>query len=215
MFWEVWRPTSFLRCIIHPPRDPCGGLPMTSCSDSPAERKIICSMSSFSASVTTHVPKIAAGLSQRILPEGTPVSLISVEDWSSKTAENGGPIAFMLASDIQVDGVIVAPIGSKAWGHASFAGGDGKAMQVGLDSVRLKVGDTDVPLRSTPLRDGGARIGVSSPRKLRQDRHRAVRGRECHALRRHGERRSICAGRRVPDPDNELPFLLHTFRLGG
>ena len=115
-------------------------------------------MSSFSASFTTHVPKIAAGLSQRILPEGTPVSLISVEDWSSKTAENGGPIAFMLASDIQVDGVIVAPIGSKAWGHASFAGGDGKAMQVGLEHVRLKVGDTDVPLRSTPLRDGGGAL---------------------------------------------------------
>jgi len=104
---------------------------------------------------TSHGPKIAAGLSQRILPEGTPVSLISVEDWSSKTAENGGPIAFMLASDLQVDGVIVAPIGSKAWGHASFTGGDGKAMQVELDQVRLQVGDTDVPLRSTPLRDRG------------------------------------------------------------
>ena len=36
---------------------------------------------------TTHVPKIAAGLIQRILPDGTPVSLISVEDWTSgKTA---------------------------------------------------------------------------------------------------------------------------------
>jgi hypothetical protein len=107
---------------------------------------------------TTHVPKIAAGLSQRILPEGTPVSLISIEDWTSKTAQSGGPMAFMLAGDIQVDGVIIAPIGSKAWGHASFAGGDGQAMQVGLDQVRLKVGDTDVPLRSTPLRDGGGAL---------------------------------------------------------
>jgi hypothetical protein len=75
------------------------------------------------------VPKIAAGLYPRILPEGTPVSLISVEDWSSKTAENGELIAFMLAGDVQVDGVTVAPIGSKAWGQASF-GGDGKAMQL-------------------------------------------------------------------------------------
>jgi len=56
---------------------------------------------------------IAAGLSERILPEGTPGPLISVEDWSSKTVENGGPIAFMLARDLQVDGVIVAPIASK------------------------------------------------------------------------------------------------------
>ncbi|HTB13426.1 MAG TPA: hypothetical protein VK752_17715 [Bryobacteraceae bacterium] len=107
---------------------------------------------------TTHVPKIAARLSQRILPEGTPVSLISVEDWSSKTVENGGPIAFMLAGDLQVDGVIVAPIGSKAWGRASFTGADGQVMQVGLDQVRLKIRDTDVPLTSTPLRDGGAAL---------------------------------------------------------
>jgi len=109
--------------------------------------------------VTTHVPKTVAGLSPRIVPEGTPVSLISMEDWSSKTAEDSGPIAFMLASDIEVDGVVVAPIGSKAWGHSSFAGvpgGDAKAIEVGLDQVRLKVEDTDVPLRSTPLRDGAA-----------------------------------------------------------
>ena len=66
------------------------------------------------------MPKIAAGLIQRILPDGTPVSLISVEDWTSKTAESGGPVTFMLAKDVQVDGVVVAPIGSKAWGHASF-----------------------------------------------------------------------------------------------
>lgn len=108
--------------------------------------------------VTTHVPKMAAGLSPRILREGTPVSLISVDDWSTKTAENGGPIAFMLASDLQADGVIVAAIGSKAWGQASFASGsrgDGTAVHIGLEGVRLKVGATDVPLRSTPTRDGG------------------------------------------------------------
>jgi hypothetical protein len=29
-------------------------------------------------------------------------------------------------------------------------------MQVGLDNVRLKIGDTSVPLRRTPLKDGGA-----------------------------------------------------------
>ena len=107
---------------------------------------------------TTHVPKIAAGLIQRILPDGTPVSLISVEDWTSKAAESGGPVAFMLAKDIQVDGVIVAPIGSKAWGHASFTGGDDKTIQVGLDNVRLRIGDKDVPLRRTPLKDGGAAL---------------------------------------------------------
>ncbi len=108
--------------------------------------------------LTDHPPKLAVGLGQAIVREGTPVSLISVEDWSSKMAENGGPITFMLVSDVKDDGVIVAPIGTKAWGKASFAGspgGDGKGVSVGLEHVRLKVVDTDVPLRSTPLRDGG------------------------------------------------------------
>jgi hypothetical protein len=101
--------------------------------------------------VTTHVPKSAAGVTPRTLPEGTEVSLISVEDWSSKTPENG-QVAFMLTRDLQVDGVVVAPIGTKAWGHATVVG---NTMQVRLDHVRLKAGDAEVPLRSTPLRDGG------------------------------------------------------------
>jgi hypothetical protein len=79
--------------------------------------------------LTTHAPAMVARLSRRILSEGTGVSLISVEDWSSKPAESGVPVAFLLAADLQADGVIVAPIGSKASGRATF-GGDGK-MQVG------------------------------------------------------------------------------------
>jgi hypothetical protein len=105
---------------------------------------------------TTHVPKIAARINHRILPEGTPVSLISVEDWTLKPAENGGPVAFMLSKDIEVDGVIVASIGSEVWGHASFTGVEDKTMQVGLDNVRLKIGAVDVPLRSTLPKNGGA-----------------------------------------------------------
>jgi hypothetical protein len=111
--------------------------------------------------LTDHPPKMAVAPGQAIVREGTPVSLISVEDWSSKTAENGGPITFMLVSDINEDGVIVAPIGTKAWGKASFAGSpgsEGKGMHVGLEHVRLKVVDTDVPLRSTPLRNGSGAL---------------------------------------------------------
>lgn len=107
--------------------------------------------------LTIHAPQIVAGLSQRILREGTQVSLISTEDWNSKNAQSGGPIGFMLASDIEVDGVIVGPLGAMAWGEASFAKGsdaDATATRVGLRKVRLKLGGTDVPLRSTLLKDG-------------------------------------------------------------
>jgi hypothetical protein len=57
-----------------------------------------------SRKITTHVPKAAMALSKPILREGTPVSLISVEELGSKTAEGAGPIDFVLANDIQVGG---------------------------------------------------------------------------------------------------------------
>ena len=132
--------------------------------------------------LTTHVATRAAGLSPRILREGTEVSLISTEDWSSKKAESGGPIGFMLASDIEVDGIIVGQIGLMAWGQASLANGSGgTAVRVGLGKVRLKLGDTDVPLRSTPLRDG---VGAMEYHRLEDSGRISIVlyvSRKCHA----------------------------------
>lgn len=115
-----------------------------------------------SRKITTHVPKAVMALSKPILRESTPVSLISVEELGSKTAEGAGPIDFVLANDIQVGGVIVAKAGSKAWGQVSYASGPnagGEAIHVELERVRLKVGSTEVPLRSTPLRTSGGALG--------------------------------------------------------
>lgn len=113
--------------------------------------------------LTTHVPRVAAGLAHRVLPEGTPVTLISTEDWDSKTAESGGLIGFVVAQDVQVDGVVAAPVGTKAWGHASFVGydkamGDDKTIQVGLDNVELKIGDTSVRLRRSQSKADSAAL---------------------------------------------------------
>lgn len=110
--------------------------------------------------LTTHKPKNAAASAQAILPEGTRVSLISIEDLSSKTAGSAMPITFVLASDIQVGGVVVAKAGSKASGQVSYVSGpnDGAGMQVKLDHVHLQVGNAEVPLRSTELRDGGGAL---------------------------------------------------------
>jgi hypothetical protein len=108
--------------------------------------------------VTSHVPKTAMAQHPPILRDGTPVSLISVEDLTSKTAQDAGPIAFVLASNIQVGSAIVARAGSKASGqvrYASVPGSGDNAMHVGLDHVRLTVGSTEVRLRSTQRRDGG------------------------------------------------------------
>jgi len=111
--------------------------------------------------VTTHVPKTALTQTGPILREGTPISLISIEDLNSKTAKDSGPISFVLAGDIEVGGVLVAKAGSKASGQVSYSirpGAEGGAIGVGLDRVRLKVGNTEVPLRSTQARKGAGTL---------------------------------------------------------
>jgi hypothetical protein len=111
--------------------------------------------------ITTHVPKAALALSKPILREGTPVSLISVEELSSKTDDGARPIDFVLANDIQVGGVLVAKAGSKAGGQVRYVSGPnagGEAMHVELERLHLKVGTAEVPLRSMPLRKGPAAL---------------------------------------------------------
>jgi hypothetical protein len=110
--------------------------------------------------ITTHARRAAAA-PQPILREGTAVSLILVEDLSAKKAGDAGPIDFVLASDLQVDGVTVAKVGAEASGRVTYAsgtGGDGEAMRVGLDRVRLKVGSAEIPLRSAQVRGGSGAL---------------------------------------------------------
>jgi hypothetical protein len=113
-----------------------------------------------SRKITTHVPTAAMARFKPILREGTPVSMISVEELRSKTADGAGPIDFVLANDILVGGVLVAKAGSKAAGEVRYTSGPnaGEAMHVELEQVHLKVGSAEVPLRSTPLRKGGAAL---------------------------------------------------------
>jgi hypothetical protein len=105
--------------------------------------------------LTTHTRRKTAA--QTILPEGTPVTLISVADMTSGTAQNAGPAVFVLASDIQAGGATVAKVGALAMGQVSYGsapGGDPQAIHVGIERVRLKVGNAEVPLRSAPARGG-------------------------------------------------------------
>ncbi len=113
--------------------------------------------------VTTHVPKIA-GKVQTMLREGTPVSLISVEDLRSSAPENSKPITFVLAKDVQADGVTVARAGSQATGAATYASAPPEAVssaeeiRLSLENVRLKLGNKDIPLRSAPQKGGAGTL---------------------------------------------------------
>jgi Carboxypeptidase regulatory-like domain len=111
--------------------------------------------------LTTHVPKIR---SEPILPEGTSLSLISIEDLRSGTPENARPINFVLAKDIEVNGVVVAYAGSKAIGEATYAAvprasaASARTMHLSLENVHLKIGKRELPLRSTEKKRGDSTL---------------------------------------------------------
>lgn len=113
--------------------------------------------------LTTHVPKMAAS-TPPVLREGTALSLISIEDLRSIVPQNATPIHFVLARDIDVNGVLVAPAGSKATGEVtctpvpSASAGVAPEVHLSLQNVLLQVGKRELPLRGTAQKNGGGAL---------------------------------------------------------
>jgi hypothetical protein len=69
----------------------------------------------------------------------------------------------VLAKDIEIGGVIVAKTGSKATGQATYttvppAVGSAEVMHLSLENVYLKMGTTEVPLRSIQQKGGAGAL---------------------------------------------------------
>jgi hypothetical protein len=125
--------------------------------------------------LTTHVPK-ALARARPVLRDGTPVSLFSIEDLRSATPQTARPITFVVAKDVNLDGVVVAKAGSKVEGQVTYtaalsATGAVDSMRLSLENVRLKIGETDIPLRSS-ARKGDA--GILEYRWLEDTGHIAL-----------------------------------------
>jgi hypothetical protein len=91
------------------------------------------------------------------LTEGTDVPLAFDEDLSSKTAQEGDPVVFVLTDDLKVGDLTVAKAGCKAVGevsHAEKSGMMGKAGDLSIRLDYLKVGDVKVHLRGTKGKEG-------------------------------------------------------------
>ncbi len=107
--------------------------------------------------LTTHVPKTAARR-HAVLREGTPIELLSVEDLRSATG-TARPVTFVLSKDVEAGGVVAAKAGTKVMGQvtstaAPSASGAVASMHLSVEKVQLQIGETDVPLRSTPQKAG-------------------------------------------------------------
>jgi len=92
-----------------------------------------------------------------LLQEGTPIPLKFAADLSSKTAEEGDAVTFVLADDLKVGGSTVIAKGASAVGMVTSAKKAGlieKAGALGLRLEYLIAGSERVRIRGTPERDG-------------------------------------------------------------
>lgn len=105
----------------------------------------------------------AASASQSIkVTEGTEVSLELLEPLSSATAVQGQRFNLELDQDLKINGVMVAPAGSKAIGSVVSArkrGFMGKAGELNIQVDYFLVGDQRVKLRASSGREGEGRVG--------------------------------------------------------
>jgi hypothetical protein len=116
--------------------------------------------------ITPSAPKHVAPNALLILRDGTPVSLILTEDLESRSVENGTPVAFALASDIKVAGVVVARRGCKAFGEVTYAGksrNDDVAREFEVRIQYLRVGDDQVTLRASKEKGVDTGVGFNRP----------------------------------------------------
>ena len=96
------------------------------------------------------MPKKLAHL-ETTLPEGTPVTLLSVQDVRSSGPQSAMPVTFVLANDLVADGVTEAKAGARVTGEVTSTAAEGTAgsMRISIQNVHLEIGDMDIPLRST------------------------------------------------------------------
>jgi len=99
-----------------------------------------------------------------VLKEGEEVKLKFAEALSSKTANEGDPVNFVLDEDLKVGNVIVAKSGAKAVGevtHAKKAGMMGKGGELNVRLEYLKDGDTRIRLRGSKGKEGQGKEGTA------------------------------------------------------
>jgi hypothetical protein len=108
----------------------------------------------FFKKVTTHKPAEAAA-KPPVLSEGTPVTLIAVDDFDGQLPTAGQTVTFVLAQEVTESGKVLASTGDVASGlvnQVNPVSNSGGAGAIALQNVTLRAGNVNVPLRSNQVR---------------------------------------------------------------
>ena len=99
-----------------------------------------------------------------LVRDGEQVTLKFVAELSSKTAQVGDPVEFLLDEDLKVGDIVVVPKGAHAVGTVSAAKHAGMLGKPGDLSVQLQhivAGDNHIRLRGTKGREGEGKTGAT------------------------------------------------------
>lgn len=102
-----------------------------------------------------------------LIAQDTPVELMALTEVSTARAKPGSPIKLRVNKAITVDGKVIVPIGTPAFGEvimATDAGGLGKSGVMSARLVRIQFGDLAIPLEGamTAKGTGSGSAGVAA-----------------------------------------------------
>lgn len=113
--------------------------------------------------VVTIVPAASAPVPGLVLPKGTMVRLMVLNEVNSRDHRGGHRFVLRVDEEVTVGGVTIIPIGANAWGEVMSAQGTGSAGKSGTLDARLlhvEANGRQVPLEGQRQAGGGNSTGA-------------------------------------------------------
>lgn len=123
------------------------------------------------AHVATPLPvlaqeKLSANSNAEVtIPDGTELTVVTLEEITSKTATEGDPLTFKVDEDVKVNNQVVIARGTLVKGVVSNAKKNGRMGKAGALSIRIEstttVDDQKVKLRASKGKEGDDKTGTT------------------------------------------------------
>jgi hypothetical protein len=109
--------------------------------------------------------KVAANATEIAIPDGTELTVVTLEEISSKTATEGDPLTFKVDEDVKVNGQVVIAKGALVKGVVSNAKKNGRMGKAGALSIRIEstttVDEQKIKLRASKGKEGDDKTGTT------------------------------------------------------
>lgn len=123
--------------------------------------------------LTNAVPLTAASAQEQVagnsaeitVPDGTELTVVTLEEITSKTAAEGDPLTFKVDEDVKVNGQVVIAKGTLVKGVVSNAKKNGRMGKAGALSIRIEstttVDEQKIKLRASKGKEGDDKTGTT------------------------------------------------------